>query len=117
MPDTLITVVETTPFTRRADKILTTEEKKDLIDFLAANPLMGEEIVGTGGVRKVRFGSHGRGKSGGVRAIYYYYDDNMPLFALLVYGKGEQSNLTPDQKRVVTTLAATLKAQQTRRDK
>lgn len=113
----LITVVETSPFTRRAEKILTVEERKDLIDFLAANPLEGEEIVGTGGVRKVRFASHGKGKSGGVRVIYYYYDDSMPLFALLVYGKGEQSNLTPDQKRVVTTLAATLKAMHKRSGK
>jgi hypothetical protein len=117
MSDTLITVVETTPFTRKADKILTTEEKDDLIKFLAANPCEGEEIVGTGGVRKVRFASHGKGKSGGVRVIYYYYDDTMPLFALLIYAKGEQADLTPDQKRVVTTMAATLKALGKRRDK
>ena len=37
---------------------LSEDEKRELIDFLAENPLAGDEIPGTGGVRKVRFGPH-----------------------------------------------------------
>jgi hypothetical protein len=111
----LITVVETSVFSRRAAKLLTKEEHKEVIDYLAANPLEGDEIQGTGGVRKVRFAARGKGKSGGVRVIYYYLDDVMPLFALLIYGKDEQDDLSPEQTRQVAALAATIKASKRRR--
>ncbi len=81
-----------------------------MIDFLAENPLAGVEIPGTGGVRKVRFAASGRGKRGGARVIYYYLDDTMPLYALLAYAKNARTDMTPDEKRTVSTLAATLKA-------
>jgi len=61
--------------------------------FLAIHPESGDEIPGTGGVRKLRFGFRGRGKSGGARVIYYYFDKDNPLYALLIYGKNEQVNL------------------------
>lgn len=104
------TVAETPTFTRQADKLFDEDQKKELIDFLAANPLAGDEIPGTGGVRKVRFAASGRGKRGGARVIYYYLDDAMPLYALLVYAKAAQADMTPDQKRTVQALAAALKA-------
>jgi hypothetical protein len=106
----LLTVVETSIFTRRAEKLLTEEEHEELVFYLAVHPLSGDEIPGTGGVRKLRFGSRDRGKSGGVRVIYYFFDEENPLYALLLYGKNEQVDLTPQQKREMTTLAATIKA-------
>ncbi len=41
------TVAETPLFTRQADKLFSEEEKRDLIDYLAENPLAGDEIPGT----------------------------------------------------------------------
>ncbi|MBV8165173.1 MAG: addiction module toxin RelE, partial [Alphaproteobacteria bacterium] len=73
VPSASITVQETSIFSRRADALLSVEERAQLIDFLANNPLAGDVIEGTGGVRKVRFAAKGRGKSGGVRVIYYFY--------------------------------------------
>jgi hypothetical protein len=61
-------------------------------------------------VRKVRFAARGKGKSGGVRVIYYFYDEENPLYAIFLYGKNEQATLKPEQKREVAALAATLKA-------
>jgi hypothetical protein len=58
-------VAETPIFTRQTEKLFTEDEKRELIDFLAENPLAGDEIPGTGGVRKVRFAASGRGKRGG----------------------------------------------------
>jgi mRNA-degrading endonuclease RelE of RelBE toxin-antitoxin system len=104
-----ITVVETSVFTRRADKILGEEGRKDVVDFLANNPFAGDEIPETGGVRKVRISARGKGKSGGARVIYYYLDDDIPLFALLIYGKDEQDDMTAEQKKVVSKLAASIK--------
>ena len=110
MPYAPITVQETSVFARRAEALLSADERTQLIDFLANNPLAGDLIEGTGGVRKVRFAAKGRGKSGGVRVIYYYYSLEVPLIALLVYGKNEQANLTAAQKRAVSQIAVAAKA-------
>jgi hypothetical protein len=45
-----------------------------------------------------------------VRVIYYFYDQGSPLYALLLYGKNEQVNLTPQQKREMTIMATSIKA-------
>jgi len=104
------TVVETPVFVRRAEKLLSGDEHNELIIFLAMNPLAGDEIVGTGGVRKVRFGAKGKGKSGGVRVIYYFYDRDIPIYALLIYGKSERADLTPEQRKSVASFAAAIKS-------
>lgn len=109
------TVVETSIFARRAEKLLTQSEHGELITFLAKYPDAGDEIIGTGGVRKVRFAAMGKGKSGGVRVIYYFYDQDMPIYALLVYGKNERADLTSDQRRAVADFAAAIKAKRKRR--
>jgi mRNA-degrading endonuclease RelE of RelBE toxin-antitoxin system len=109
------TVVETPTFYRRADKLLSEEEHATLINLLAFHPTAGEEIVGTGGVRKVRFGALGKGKSGGVRVIYYFYDEEMPIYALVIYAKNERADLTPEERRAVAAFAAGIKATRKRR--
>ena len=95
------TVVETPIFTRRADTLLSPEDRTDLITILAANPRAGAMIPGLGGIRKLRFAPEGRGKSGGFRVIYFLLDDDSPVLALLLYGKNEQVNPTPEQRKVM----------------
>ncbi|MBB4625679.1 type II toxin-antitoxin system RelE/ParE family toxin [Paracoccus denitrificans] len=102
--------METPIFTRQTEKLFDEDEKRELIDFLAENPMAGDEIPGTGGVRKLRFAASGRGKRGGARVIYYYLDESMPLYALLAYAKNARSDMTPDEKRTVAALATALKA-------
>lgn len=109
------TVVETKPFSRRADALLKADERLDLIAYLAANPMAGDVIPGTGGIRKLRWRAKGKGKSGGVRVIYYTYDESQPIFALLIYGKNEADDLTPDEKRTLSRVAAEIKAAATAR--
>jgi hypothetical protein len=106
----MLTVVETSAFARRAEKLLSTEEHEELVLHLALHPQSGDEIPGTGGVRKVRFAAKGKGKSGGVRVIYYFLDENTPLYAIFLYGKNEQINLTSDQKNQVTAFAHAIKS-------
>lgn len=105
------TVAETPIFSRQTEKLFSEAEKRELIDFLAEHPLAGDEIPGTGGVRKVRFAASGRGKRGGARIIYYFLDDTAPLYALLAYAKNVRVDMTPDEKRSVANLAAALKAE------
>ena len=77
---------------------------------LANDPLAGDLVPGLGGVRKVRFAPKGRGKSGAFRVIYYVLTDELPVLALLIYGKNEQVNPTPDQTRAIMAVVAEFKA-------
>lgn len=88
------TVAELPEYIRAADRLLTEEERQGVVRALAANPKAGVLIEGTGGVRKLRWGRGGQGKSGGVRIIYYVFDDTMPLYLLTLFAKGERANLT-----------------------
>jgi len=97
-------VIETPIFTRRADALLTAEERAELIRTLAENPRAGDVIPGMGGARKMRFAGAGRGKRSGFRVIWYVAGDDTPILALLLYGKGEQVDLTPDQKRAFVSI-------------
>ncbi len=71
--------------------------------------MAGDVMPGLGGVRKPRFAPRGRGKSGGFRMIYYVLTEDWPILALLIYGKNEQGNLSPAQRKVVAALAAGMK--------
>lgn len=59
----------------------------------------------------MRWGGKGKGKRGGLRVIYYFYNETAPVFLLAVYGKGAQEDLTPKQKTQIATLAKVLKSE------
>jgi len=110
------TVVETRHFAARAEKVLTEDERNALINILASDPLRGAVLAGTGGIRKVRFARGGRGKSGGVRAIYYFYNADNPIYLLEVFGKNEKANLTAAERNALAKGVAEIR-QQLRRTK
>jgi mRNA-degrading endonuclease RelE of RelBE toxin-antitoxin system len=62
---------------------------------LAANPELGKIIRGSGGLRKVRWARPGRGKSGGVRVIYYWWVTDGIITLADIYSKNEKEDLTP----------------------
>ena len=106
----LITVAETPEFARCAHKLLAAAERTELVEYVAANPRAGDLMQGTGGVRKLRWARGGRGKSGGVRVIYYFHSDEMPLYLLTVYGKNESANLGKAERNALAGLVRMLKA-------
>ena len=73
---------------------ITDEERTKIIASLAANPLAGALIPGTGGARKIRFAGRGKGKSGGYRVITFYGGEDIPLFLLNLFAKGDKIDLT-----------------------
>ncbi|MEQ1865939.1 MAG: addiction module toxin RelE [Micropepsaceae bacterium] len=99
MPPKPFAVCEAPDFVRRSNRIWTIEEREAFIDHIARNALVGDVIQGTGGVRKVRWGVSGRGKRGGVRVIYYYYDETVPLHLLTMFAKNETADIGPDDKK------------------
>ncbi|MHB8338045.1 MAG: type II toxin-antitoxin system RelE/ParE family toxin [Ignavibacteriaceae bacterium] len=97
-------IIETTVFTKKISSLLTDEEYRNFQNELILNPEKGKIIRGSGGLRKVRWGISGRGKSGGVRIIYYWILKKDTILMLLVYPKKEQDNLTPSQLKILKSL-------------
>ncbi|MEW8321914.1 MAG: type II toxin-antitoxin system RelE/ParE family toxin [Candidatus Thiodiazotropha taylori] len=58
-------------------------------------------MQGTGGIRKLRWARQGGGKSGGIRVIYYFHNESMPLYLLAAFGKNEKANLSTEEKRIL----------------
>jgi hypothetical protein len=109
------TVVETWQFARLAAALFTEEERLELIDYLAQNPLAGDEIVGSGGIRKLRFRAGNRGKSGSARVIYFFFTEEVPLYLLTCYGKSSKSDLSDAEINTFAKLTASIKSTVRRR--
>ncbi len=106
----LVTVAETPEYIRGAERLLSAAERGEVVAYLAAHPEAGDLMQGTGGIRKLRWARSGRGKSGGVRVIYYFHSESMPLYLLTVYGKNEKSNLSKAERNDLAGLVRALKA-------
>lgn len=81
--------------------LLSDDEYAGLQDLLVDNPERGDIIKGGGGIRKLRYALPGRGKSGGVRAIYYWIKDDHQIYMLVIYPKSEKDNLTDRETAVL----------------
>jgi hypothetical protein len=82
-----LTVVEVELFARQTRKLWTEAEKETFVTHIAANPMTGDLIPETGGVRKIRWSRSNLGKRGGMRVIYYYCDFSRTLYLLMAYAK------------------------------
>jgi mRNA-degrading endonuclease RelE of RelBE toxin-antitoxin system len=102
------TIVELPEFKKKSDKLLTDSERESIINYLAAHPASGDIMKGTGGLRKLRWSVQGKGKSGGVRVIYYFHNEFMPLFLLSLFGKGEKAYLTKGERNDLAKLTSLL---------
>jgi len=77
---------------------------------LMKGPDAGDVIEGTGGLRKLRFADarRGKGKRGGLRVIYYWWESGLQFWLYTVYDKDERDDLSPQQRKL---LKAMLKAE------
>lgn len=80
------------------------DELQDIVSAIARNPTAGDIMVGTGGVRKVRHRSRGGGKSGGYRTIHCFAGENLPVFMIAIFAKGEKDNLSKAERNEVAAL-------------
>lgn len=107
----LQTVVETAEFLTRSSKLMSDEQRAQVVEMLARDPECGEILQGTGGVRKVRVALAGRGKSGGARVIYYFHSERLPVFALTIFAKNERANLSPAEQNAMSVVVRAIKQQ------
>jgi hypothetical protein len=99
-------VVETDAYLSKASKFMSEAEREAAVLMIATDPQAGDVIKGTGGLRKVRIPLQGRGKRGGGRVIYWYYNDGHPAVLMWAFAKNEASDLTPNQYKQLTAAAA-----------
>ncbi|MCU4120154.1 transcriptional regulator [Variovorax sp. N23] len=89
----MYTIVETPVFVRYAAEVWTEAELDVFKVWIANNPLSGDVIQGTGGMRKVRWSRAGSGKRGGARVIYYNQLTDGVIALFIVYTKAKFDNL------------------------
>jgi hypothetical protein len=98
---TAMEFIETPTFTRMVTELLSDDEYRELQNTLVEDPGRGDIIKGGGGIRKLRHAVQGRGKSGGVRVIYYWVKDNHQIFMLVVYPKAKKDDLTDKETAIL----------------
>lgn len=97
--------IETSQFTTILNQYLNDDEYRALQNYLLEHPHAGSLIRGCGGIRKLRWSAHGKGKSGGVRVIYYWAPIPEHIYLLTIHSKGEQENIdTATLKKIVKLL-------------
>jgi hypothetical protein len=103
-----VTVVETPEFLAVTRDLFDEASRMALVNYLAHNPMAGQLIPGTGGVRKLRWGLEGQGKRGGVRVIYFYHSAYLPLFALTAYAKNVKGDIDQADRKDLRRLTKLL---------
>lgn len=88
----LITVSQTKVFVRTSN-FWSDAERDEFVSWIAQNPTVGDLIVGSGGLRKVRWVRAGAGKSGGARVITYYMNHEGRVWLLIAYTKAKFDTL------------------------
>ncbi|MFZ2629200.1 MAG: hypothetical protein WAX67_09990 [Rugosibacter sp.] len=95
--------VELPAFTRYRADHLDDEGFRGLQEAMMKNPKAGDVIEGTGGLRKLRHSDprRGKGKRGGLRVIYYWWDGGSQFWLFTLYDKDEMADLSPDEKKAL----------------
>jgi hypothetical protein len=96
--------IETSIFTRQILELLTDAEYRALQCSLWERPDRGILIKGSGGIRKIRVASRGKGKSGGVRVIYYWITLQEQIYMLPAYPKSKKDDLTAGELAMLNAL-------------
>lgn len=105
--------VESSIFEKHRSDYMSDDEYSAFQRELLSEPVKGDVIQGTGGLRKIRVAAKGKGKRGGARVIYYYFDRHSRFYLLTVYAKNEVSDLTTTQKKQLKDFMEVWKNEQT----
>jgi hypothetical protein len=95
--------VELPAFERNRSAYLTDDAFNGLQNTMLKDPKAGDLITGTGGLRKLRHGdaTRGKGKRGGLRIIYFWWEPKRQFWLFTLYDKDELDDLSPKEKAVL----------------
>lgn len=95
--------VELPAFSRYRADYLDDEGLRALQNELMRNPVNGDVIEGTGGLRKLRQPDprRGKGKRGGLRVIYFWWEAGRQFWLFTIYDKNEINDLSAKEKSLL----------------
>ena len=96
--------IESQIFTEDLQGLLSDDSYREFQCYLTDHPHAGDVIQGTNGLRKIRWAAQGKGKSGGVRVIYYHLCAMQQIRLILIYRKGIKDDLSPVEKKILSDL-------------
>jgi len=98
--------IELPAFERHRKEYLDDNAYAALQQELLRDPTAGDAITGTGGLRKLHFGdsNRGKGKRGGLRVIYFWWERGRQYWFFTVYAKDEMADLTPDDRKALKSM-------------
>lgn len=103
----MVVIVETRRFSAKIGDLLSDEDYRALQLQLVRHPTVGAVIPGTGGLRKLRWATQGRGKRGGARVIYFWHAKSHHILMLFIYPKNERTDLTAKQRETLRRVIET----------
>ncbi|MFE1597787.1 type II toxin-antitoxin system RelE/ParE family toxin [Methylobacterium sp. ID0610] len=98
------------PYLRAMKEMGLTEQDLVRIETdIARAPETHPMVQGLRGARRARFALPGRGKRGGGRTFYYAAMAPGVLFMMAAYPKNERDDLSPDQRKAILDVIASIK--------
>ena len=113
-----VRVFATSGYEKEVRRLLAEPKQTALQIAIAADPEAHPMVPGTGGVRKARWSRQRKGKSGGVRVIYYYWRATEEItmqvleaevYLLSIYAKNDQSDMTAADRKAAKKFVEGLK--------
>ena len=97
--------IEMPEFIKKWDSFGLSEiEKNELENRIMADPMVGDVIQGTGGLRKMRFALPGKGRSGGIRVCYIDYPETGKTILITAFRKKEKENLSRQELNTLSEI-------------
>ena len=104
----------TRPYERAVRKLLPEDARREMEAATVAAPHAAPVVRGTGGVRKLRWARSGRGKRGGIRAIYFWPAVPGAVYMLTAYAKADRDDLTAADKKALARLVVEIEQEKRR---
>ena len=101
----------TRPYERAIRKLLSEDARREMEAAIIAAPDVAPVIRGTGGIRKLRWAGSGRGKRGGIRAIYFWRTARGAIYMLAAYAKADRDDLTATDRKTLARLVAAIESE------
>ena len=97
-------IIETKIFTKIICELLSDETYRSLQIIISNEPEKGKIIKGSKGLRKIRWINENKGKSGGIRIIYYWSESKNIILMLYAYSKSVTNDLTQAQIKILSKI-------------
>jgi hypothetical protein len=102
-------IVNLSGYESQISALLDDEDRMAMEFFIATAPEDHPVIPGSGGFRKARWARRGKGKSGGLRVVYYFLAKPGRIYMAAIYAKSRKEALSSADQNLLARLAAQIK--------